>query len=120
MRLIVSGSRTITDRDWVRRKLDKLTANLKEVVVIVGDARGVDAIAYDWALDHGWTVRKHHADWDKHKKAAGPIRNGEMVEDAGPKGVLIAIWDGKSPGTKNCIDRARKAGLKVRVVRYGQ
>jgi hypothetical protein len=28
---------------------------------------------------------------------------------------LIAVWDGKSRGTKNMIDEAKKLGLKVYV-----
>lgn len=117
MNIIVCGSRTITDRKFVEGTLDRLTARLDEVLVIVGDAKGVDRLAFDWAMKNGFTVRRHYADWDKHKKAAGPIRNREMIADAGPKAGVIALWDGESPGTADCIAQARKAGLKVKVVR---
>ena len=57
----------------------------------------------------------HPADWERHGKAAGPIRNAEMadVSDA-----LIAFWDGQSCGTKSMIELAKRKGLQVAVVRY--
>ena len=57
----------------------------------------------------------HPADWDKHGKAAGPIRNAEMAEVAD---ALIAFWDGQSRGTANMISLAKSKGLSVAVVRY--
>jgi hypothetical protein len=117
VRIIIAGTRTYAGRKFVEEVLDKLTVKLDEVVVITGDAKGPDKFAYDWALANGFTVKKHHADWTKHGKKAGMIRNSEMVEDAGPKGALIAFHDGESPGTADTIQKARKAGLKVKVVK---
>lgn len=57
------------------------------------------------------------ADWDKHGKAAGPIRNQEML-DNGKADALVAFWDGKSPGTKDMIRRAKRKGIKVKVVYF--
>ena len=31
---------------------------------------------------------------------------------------LIAFWDGKSTGTKNMIEEAKKLDLQVRIVKY--
>lgn len=117
MRVIVCGTRTFDDWELLRDTLDRLTAKLTEVLVVVGDAKGADKLAFEWAMLRKHTCRRHYADWDKHGKKAGMIRNAEMIEDAGPKAAVIAFWDGKSKGTKDTIDRARKAGLKVRVVR---
>jgi len=33
-----------------------------------------------------------------------------------PSNMLIAFWDGKSKGTKNMIDLATQADLKVKVI----
>ena len=65
--------------------------------------------------EHGLACDIHPADWDKHGKAAGPIRNAEMAEVAD---ALIAFWDGQSRETKSMIDLARKKGLQVAIVRY--
>ena len=55
------------------------------------------------------------ADWERHGRAAGPIRNEEMAEVSD---ALIAFWDGKSRGTKSMIEIAMRKGLQVAVVRY--
>ncbi len=53
------------------------------------------------------------ADWDAHGKAAGPIRNKTMIDKADG---LIAFWDGKSRGTKNCIECATDKGIPVLII----
>lgn len=55
------------------------------------------------------------ANWDKHGKSAGHIRNAEMAKYAD---ALVAFWDGKSKGTKGMIDYATRCNLRVKVVRY--
>lgn len=61
------------------------------------------------------------ADRITHGKAAGPIRNREMIDaavDLATNGALVKVLafpKGKSPGTRNCIGLARKAGLDVSV-----
>lgn len=126
MKIIVCGSRTFDDLLFLARKLETRTRNLKEVVVITGAQvtkdkygrkYGADYLAEKWALSKGHTIVRYHADWNKHGAKAGPIRNSEMLRDSGAR-VLIAFWDGKSPGTKDSIDKARKAGLKVIIYRY--
>ena len=57
------------------------------------------------------------ADWDKHGRAAGPIRNKQMADYAD---VLIAVWDGKSRGTKNMIDEMNKLMKPVYIVWIGE
>jgi len=51
----------------------------------------------------------------KYGNAAGPIRNKQMAEYAD---ALVAVWDGKSRGTKNMIDTAISMGLDVKVLNY--
>ena len=48
-------------------------------------------------------------------RSAGPIRNKQMAEYAD---TLFAFWDGKSRGTKNMIDLAKKKNLHVIIVGY--
>jgi hypothetical protein len=118
MRLIVCGTRTFTDRDLLFRKLDAFTAKLdkKKLTIIHGGAKGADTLANDWAFHRMVHMLVFHADWDKHGKAAGPMRNKEMI-NAEPD-ALVAFWDGKSPGTRSMIALAYQAKLKVKVVRY--
>ena len=65
---------------------------------------------YTWAFRTGTDVKEFPANWARHGRSAGPIRNQEMAEYAD---ALIALWDGKSKGTENMISEAQKRGLKV-------
>lgn len=108
MKVIIAGSRTITDRELVIREVWKLPFEITEVVS--GGARGVDAIG-EWIAEIVTIpVCRFPADWDKHGKAAGPIRNKQMAEYAD---AAIVIWDGKSRGSKNMIETMKKLGKPV-------
>lgn len=118
MKTIIAGSRDITDPrhvwDAVR---EAQTEGLEVTEVVTGGARGVDTIAHNGATKGGIDTTVMHANWEGHGKAAGPIRNRRMAEYAD---ALIAVWDGKSRGTKNMIDEARKRGLAVWVHRIDE
>lgn len=113
-KIIIAGSRGIDDWPLVKRTLDILLAATSDAEVVSGGARGVDAMGEQYAEERGWNVRLFVPDWKMRGKAAGPIRNREMAEYAD---MLIAFWDGRSPGTANMIDEARAQGLELRIVR---
>ena len=110
MKVIIAGSRTISDRESVEAAIKASGFEITEVVC--GMARGVDTEGFNWAKDNNIPVKEFHADWEKYGRAAGPIRNKQMAEYAD---ALIAFWDGKSRGTKHMIDLAKRANLKVRI-----
>jgi hypothetical protein len=80
--------------------------------VVSGCSGIVDLYGEKWARFVGIPVKSFPADWTAYGRKAGPIRNRMMAEYAE---ALIAVWDGKSRGTKNMIEEARKRGLKVYV-----
>jgi hypothetical protein len=103
-KLIVAGSRGITDREMIADMLCELVSTIYEdrsVSIVSGMARGPDRIAYDFAKAEDVTCYEFYPDWDKHGKIAGFIRNREMGDFADG---LLAFWDGKSSGTKDMID----------------
>ena len=52
------------------------------------------------------------AHWSEHGKAAGIIRNQEMVDFIKDKDCkAIFFWDGASRGTGDCLNRAKRAGI---------
>jgi hypothetical protein len=59
------------------------------------------------------------ADWGTFGKRAGPIRNKQMLEEGKPD-LVIAFWDGNSPGTKNMIDQAQAKGISVKVIKVDE
>ena len=125
MRVLVCGSRSITDRERVRTAIDELVegwltrrnpfANGIELIhgdMYVRDWLGVDREAAAYWLERAWgEVTPLPADWATHGRAAVPLRNQAMI-DAKPD-VVLAIWDGKSRGTLDAITRAAQAGIPV-------
>lgn len=112
MKTIIAGSREGFTYQDVFLACEQSNYEITEVVS--GTARGVDQLGEEWARLNQVPVKKFPADWNKNGKAAGPIRNRQMAEYVE---ALIALWDGKSRGTKNMIDEATKKGLKVYVYR---
>lgn len=110
MKLIIAGSRTLCpDLGFIRSAIHMLhiTKNSPITEVVCGGAEGVDNEGQHWASHHDVPIKMMCADWDKHGKAAGPIRNKQMAEygDA-----LLLIWDGESRGSHNM----RKEMAKLR------
>lgn len=112
-RCIVAGSRTASYKDVVEA-LALCPFTEKITLVVSGGARGADAHGERLAREHGVKVVRRRAEWRKYGAAAGPRRNRRMAREAD---ALIAIWDGRSPGTRNMIYEARKRGLRVFVHR---
>lgn len=73
-----------------------------------GTADGVDKLANEWGIENKMVILPRPANWNLHKLAAGPIRNIEMAKEAhelcGDSCELVAIWNGKSSGTKQMYD----------------
>jgi hypothetical protein len=80
--------------------------------VVHGDSGIADKSGALWGMLFDKIITPFPADWDLHGKAAGPIRNREMAEYADE---LLALWDGKSRGTKNMIEEMIKAGKPVHI-----
>ena len=108
MRVIIAGSRNITSYNAV--KLAVKRSKFKISKVISGGANGVDSLGERYANENRIEVEIFNADWDLWGKRAGFVRNSKMANNAD---ALIAIWDGKSRGTKHMIDVATEKGLKV-------
>lgn len=116
-KVIIAGCRDFTDYELLREKCDYHLQNLRleDIVIVSGHASGADSLGERYAQERGFQLETYPADWQAHGRAAGPIRNAKMANVAH---ALIAFWDGKSRGTKNMIETAKKYNLKVAVVRY--
>ncbi|WWT39736.1 hypothetical protein [Microcystis phage Mwe-JY05] len=128
-RILVTGSRDWTDPVPVRDALERAVTEFSTVgqpVLVHGAARGLDRLAEQlWrkladdlrALYDGVDVladpEPHPALWARYGRRAGPYRNQRMV-DAGAV-VCLAFPIGLSSGTRDCMARARLAGIPVRV-----
>lgn len=110
MRVIIAGSRKFDNKDFLYEMMDQLLADYThdEVEIISGGASGADMLGIQYANDRDYALRVFLADWGKHGKSAGPIRNSEMIKIAE---AAVFFWDGKSPGTADCIRKAKNKGI---------
>jgi len=110
VRVLVCGGRDFADQCAVDRCLDGLHDELGITRIIEGGARGADRFAYEWGAINCVRVEHFVADWKTHGRAAGPIRNQQMLEEGEPD-LVVAFPGGR--GTADMIRRAKAAGLKV-------
>ncbi len=123
-RILVTGSRHCTDdqaklvQERLNAVVDDVEVDGRPIVVVHGKCPygGVDLVAHRWAesaVVPGVRPEPHPAAWDVHGKAAGMIRNGEMVK-AGAD-MCLAFPAKGSRGTWDCIRKAADAGIPVQV-----
>jgi hypothetical protein len=113
----VTGSRDWADFAAIARALNaELEQSPNGLTVVHGDCpNGADRIADLWASTYPRravvTVERYPADWKKHGKPAGFIRNQQMVNRGAD--VCLAFPLGESRGTRHCMAAATKAGIPV-------
>lgn len=112
MKVLVCGSRHFNDYELLEKTLEALPTIS---CIIEGEARGADKLARKYAEGRGLDVLPFPALWNKHGRAAGPIRNTQMLVEGKPE-LVIAFKGPNSKGTQNMIDQATKAGIKVKVI----
>lgn len=111
--VLVCGGRHYDDAAKVWLTLDALhRAGIGKVVH--GGSNGADALAKAWAEARDVECVEHVAHWDKHGRAAGPIRNQAMLDLEEPD--LVLAFPGGS-GTLDMVTRAEKAHIAVVMVR---
>jgi len=111
MRVIIAGSRGINDYAKVCDAVQQSGFPISRVVS--GMAKGVDTLAVRYAIENDLPCDRFPAEWSRCGRSAGYRRNVQMAQNAD---ALIAIWDGKSPGTWHMIDVAKARGLRVFVL----
>lgn len=86
-------------------------------VLIEGEATGADIMARQWAGGAGIPVERYPADWDRYGKAAGPIRNAQML-DADPDLVIAFVNKplSASRGTNHMVGIAQAACVPTWVI----
>jgi hypothetical protein len=107
-RVLVCGGREYPERYRVKFALSDLVPS--PTLIIHGGAKGADSAASEWAIAVGVEERVFLPLWDKHGRAAGPIRNQRMI-DAGRPDLVLAFPGGR--GTADMVRRARAAGVPV-------
>lgn len=130
MRILVTGSRTWTDRWAIYHALrdviveaSNAVPNVKhapgpfglgELILVHGGARGADSLADELARRNiqGMQVEVHPADWERYGKRAGFLRNDAMVNQGAD--VCLAFIKDASKGATMCADIAEAAGIPTK------
>lgn len=108
--VLVCGGRGYKDRETVYWHLDAHHKRRPINLLVHGGATGADTLAGDWAYERGVPFNCYPADWKTHGRAAGPIRNQQMLDEARPD--LVIAFPGTN-GTRDMKWRAAKAGIEV-------
>lgn len=121
MRVMVTGSRDWTDGGVVYRAMVMVTASEEKprlTTLVVGDAEGADALATRYAGYFGWGVEVFHAAWARYGKAAGPLRNLDMLNSKPDLVLAFRLGGEESRGTTHAVTAARKQGVPVILFDY--
>lgn len=134
-RIAFIGSRDGINPEAVRRYIQKLIP--ERCVIITGGhhavdvdtldeerveiykihpTKGVDAAAYDAAVEFGHIPVLVMACWQRDGKSAGHVRNPTIIDLADR---VVAFWDGRSKGTAGGIYYANKIGRPISIYRPG-
>lgn len=123
MKLLIAGSRDIQNylnESKFEELCDKYLqeTHYEELTIVSGGARGVDTWAKNYATTKSIDFIEMPAKWRDEKgnfvKSAGMRRNAEMLKVVD---TCLFFWDGKSPGTKQCIGLAEKQEKVVKTIR---
>ena len=115
MKILFCGARDYKRGDVVRRVMLLLLKKYKDYVVIHGDAKGADRLAGFYGKEFDLEVQVFPANWEKHGKSAGPIRNRQMLDQNPDMVVAFHPFIRNSKGTKDCVMEARRRGIEVRI-----
>lgn len=124
-RIIVCGGRHFNDYACLESILDDVLADhnlgYTEVEVVSGGCpSGADALGELYAATHNIQCSRFPAEWDRFGKAAGPIRNSQMVNYAGEsqKPIVVAFSNSTTRGTNDTIKKANKLGIEIVNIQY--
>lgn len=126
MRVLVCGGRNYDNWSDLKNTLDDIHINWvdlssvddPEFILIEGGAIGADFLSKVWLKDLFPETWKDHllefpADWKRYGKAAGSIRNQQMIDEGQPD--LVVAFPGGN-GTADMINKAEKVNIPVVVV----
>lgn len=124
MRILITGSRDWNSISDVFRLIETIAHiyNPIEVTVVHGACpTGADYMAHQWVgvartlMPYTIIEEAHPASWKEFGRAAGPIRNREMVEMGAD--ICLAFIRNNSKGASMTAKFAEEAGIKVYIVK---
>ena len=123
-KIIVCGGRHFENytllETIMKNYLDENSLDPTDVEIVSGHCQGADMLGERYAEEHGCALTVFRAEWKKYGKAAGPIRNKQMVDYIAnaEKKTVIAFVSENTRGTQNTVSYAKRAGIPVIETRY--
>jgi hypothetical protein len=119
--IAIVGSRTFDNYDLFKYHVnellhkitDGLTPKFENYRIVSGGAKGVDSMARQYANEHKIELLEFLPDWRKNGKVAGLLRNTDIINNAD---WVIAFLQNNSNGTRDSINKAKKANKKLDVI----
>lgn len=120
-RIVVCGSTKFYDYSLLESSLNEILGEYSNdtIEIVSGHAKGADSLGERYAYEHNLKCTVFAADWKRYGRAAGPIRNSQMLEYVKQENPLVvAFWDGESHGTRDTINKAKKLNIRCEVIMY--
>lgn len=114
MKVLCCGDRNWDDFQKIYNRLCELP---RDTVIIEGEARGADTLSRIAAKQLGMEVHEFTAKWEKHGRAAGMIRNREMLKQV--PDLVLAFHSNltTSKGTRDMVNLAIKNNIPYEVIK---
>lgn len=125
MKILICGDRNWKDYELILNELEKAIhlngVSVKNTIIIHGAAKGADSLGATAALQLGVpkeNIFPYPAEWSKYGKAAGPMRNMQMLMDNPDINLVLAFHDflPNSKGTKDMVKQSEARKIKVKVI----
>jgi len=113
VKIAIIGSRTFNNYELVKREMEHYKESVS--LIVSGGAKGADSLAERWASENGIMTKIFLPDWEKHGRAAGFLRNKDIVKEAD---VVLAFWDGQSKGTQHSFKLAQEMNKQIKIIKY--
>lgn len=113
MKVAIVGSREWNDYILFKAYINKFRENIPIDMIISGGARGVDYMAYQYAIENGITFVCHPPKPEEGFPQAYFRRNLRIAEHCE---CMIAFPKGKSTGTRNAIKLAERLNKQLYVI----
>lgn len=112
MKLIIAGTRTFDNYEYLKEIISKINNPISEI--ISGHSKGADLLGEKYAKENKIKLTIFEADWNNLGKSAGPIRNKKMAEYCD---CAIIFWDGESRGSKSMIEEMKKINKPFKIIK---
>ncbi|MBO4543591.1 MAG: DUF2493 domain-containing protein [Bacteroidales bacterium] len=123
-RIIICGGRHFDNYECLEDLMDDVLTDLdldfSDIEIISGGCSGADKLGELYADRHNTSCTVFPTQWETYGRAAGPIRNSEMIKYAAASEipVVVAFISDKTVGTNDTVNKAKKQGFTVYSANY--